>query len=73
MLSNRSRGISMSNTVRSVQCCFKSNTYCVLLGDAQLFFCGFIGNILIYTILQNQNILFSPSGISRDFFLIFAA
>jgi len=41
----------------SVQCCFKSNTYCVLLGDAQQFFCGFRGNIFVYTNLLNQTIL----------------
>ncbi len=54
MLSNRSCSTLISYTERSVQCCFKSNTYCVLLGDAQQFFCGFIGNIFVYTILQNQ-------------------
>ncbi len=48
----------MSHTERSVQCCFKSNTYCALLGDAQQLFCGFMGNIFVYTILQNlYNIL----------------
>ncbi len=40
-----------------VLCCFKSNTYCVLLGDAQQFFCGFIGNIFMYKILHNQTTL----------------
>ncbi len=50
MLSTCSRGTLMSHTEQSVQCCFKSNTYCVLIGDAQLFFCGFIGNIFTYII-----------------------
>ncbi len=57
MLSNRSYGTLMSLTERSVQSYFKSNTYCVLLGDAQQFICGFIANIFTYTILQNQTIL----------------
>lgn len=47
MLSYRSRGTLISYTERSVQCCFKSNTYCVLLGDTQQFFCG----IIIYYLL----------------------